>query len=572
MKIKTDFHQFLYLILLAVFTAACDLYFKGGNNSFAALLAKAAVYFLLFYGFFSIANKGLSCCREHTEAFAWHRCFRFTRKNVLQLSLLFFSVYCLYLFVFYPGVTTGDTLYQIEDLVTGTAPMPYPSTYSSQTVSALMIDSNPVTTTLIFTLFYQIGLLTGAPNRGMFLYNLLQCATLSVLFAIVVCYMDQLQVPKEIALISTVFFASPIIASYAITMGKDLPFSLFYIVYYHVFVWLVLTPEVKGGSKRQWLMLLLFSILIALMNKKGAALAAASNLCLLSAIPGRKKLTAIPTALLPFLITGVIMPQLLFPAFNIIPGGRQEMLGVAFQQTSLSLIEHPERYTEDEKALFFSLLDLSQEELKDTSNPEITDPIKNRLPYDADQKAICTYLELWLSHMPREAGTYIRATLSISGGYFSPHKLFNVYQSVPYSEALKAFSHPGCTEALRDSVGSLIFWLEQIPVFSIFSQDSFYLFWVPAFSFYCFRKKKLKKRLVLLVPFGANLLFLVFAPVCVTRYGLCQLFTFPMLLAITAMPIGKEETVDSASLLQDLLQNATMLLMGKESASGQGTS
>ena len=136
----------------------------------------------------------------------------------------------------------------------------------------------------------------------------------------------------------------------------------------------------------------------------------------------------------------------------------------------------------------------------------------------------------------------------------------------------RSAGHAAGTEALRDSVGSLIFWLEQIPVFSIFSQDSFYLFWVPAFSFYCFRKKKLKKRLVLLVPFGANLLFLVFAPVCVTRYGLCQLFTFPMLLAITAMPIGKEETVDSASLLQDLLQNATMLLMGKESASGQGTS
>ena len=540
MKPKTDFYQIPYLILLAVFTAACDLYFQGGNNGFAALLAKAAVYFVLFFGFFFILGKGLAFCRERTDTSPWHRCFCFNQRNILRISLLFFAVYCLFLLFYYPGVTTGDTLYQIEDLVTGMTPMPYPSTYSSRTVSALMIDSNPVFTTLIFTLFYKIGQLIGDPNRGMFLYNLLQCAALSVLFATIVCYMDRLQVPKEIALISTVFFATPIMASYAITMGKDLLFSLCFVLYYHVFVWLVLTSGEKGGTKKQWMMLMLFSVLIALMNKKGAALAAISNLCLLSAIPGRKKLAAISTALLPFLITGVIMPHMLFPAFHIFPGGRQEVLGVAFQQTSLSLIEHPEKYTEDEKRLFFSLLDLSQEELKNTYNPTITDPIKNRLPYDADQKSVHAYLVLWLSHMPCEAGTYIRATLSLSGGYFSPHKLLNFYQSVPYSEAIKAFSQPGQTEAMRSNIGALIFWLEQIPVFSIFSQDSFYLFWVPAFSLSFFRKKKLKKRLVLLAPFGANLFFLVFAPVCVTRYGLCQLFTFPMLLAVTSMPDGSE--------------------------------
>ena len=525
-------HQYFYLLFLAVFTAASDLYFQGGSNGIAALLAKAVVYLALYCGFFFLMDMAVTSCRKHAESYGWHQYFCFTKRNILRLSLLFFAVYFLYLLVFYPGATTGDTLYQIEDLVTGTAPMPYPSTYSSRTVSALMIDSNPVMTTLVFTLFYHLGLLTGDPNRGLFLYNLLQSAFLAVLFSVIVCYMDRLHVPKPVALVSTVFYASPLLASYAVTMGKDLLFSSCFVLYFHFFAWLVLKPSEEGGSKKQWLLLLLFSLLIALTNKKGAALAAFSNLCLLFAVSGRKRLFAIPAALLPYLIVGIVLPQLLFPALNIFAGGRQEVLGVAFQQTSLSIMEHPEKYPEEEKELFFSLLNLSQETLDEVYNPTITDPIKNRFSYDTDQEDVHAYLKVWASHFPREAGTYIRATLSISGGYFSPHKLFNVYQYTPYSGVLGAFSQPGKTEALRSSLGALIYWLEQIPVFSVFSQDSFCLFWVPAFSFYYFRKQNQKKKLVLLAPIAANLLFLVFAPVCITRYGLCQIFTFPMLLAV----------------------------------------
>ena len=89
---------------------------------------------------------------------------------------------------------------------------------------------------------------------------------------------------------------------------------------------------------------------------------------------------------------------------------------------------------------------------------------------------------------------------------------------------------------MRNNLGALIYWLEQIPVFSIFSQDSFYVFWIPAFALYYFRKQQQKKKIVLLAPFAANIFLLVFAPVCITRYGLCQLYTFPMLMAIMALP------------------------------------
>ena len=528
----------LYLLFLAALTACADAFFEGGNTGTAGIVVKSFVYFLLFAAFFAITERLLTAAHVHNTEHSWSRLFSYSRKNILRLALILFSVYFVYLLVFYPGVTSGDTIYQIEDLVTGFAPMPYPSTYSNRTISALMIDSNPVATTMIFTMFYRIGLLLGDANRGLFLYCLLQSAVLSVLFATMVCYMDLLQVPRSIALVSTVFFASPIFASYAITMGKDVLFSLCFILYFHVYAWLILKPAARGGSGKQWLLLMLFSVIISLMNKKGVVLAVVSNLFLIFAVYGKRKLIAIPAALLPLLVISVLLQYVLFPAFNIVPGGNQEVLGIAFQQTSLSLLEHPERYSEDEKELFFSLLDLSPAELEEVYQPTITDPIKNRLPYDPDHQHILSYLRMWADHFADEAGTYLRATLSISGGYFSPHKMFNVYQSTPYSEALDAFSQPGFTEFIRFSLGSLIYWLQNIPIISIFSQDSFYTFWFPAFSFFAlFRRAQLKK-LVLLVPFATNLVFLFFAPVCITRYGLCQLFSFPMLMAIIASPLN----------------------------------
>ena len=526
----------VYLLFLGLLTACGDAFFLGGDTGLAGIAAKALVYALLFWGFFAAAEWVFARLRAGAAP-RWQACFAWRRKNVLLLALLFFAVYLLFLLVFYPGVTGGDTMYQIEDLVTGTAPMPYPVNFSRGTVSALMSDHHPVVTTLIFTLFYRLGLVLGDANRGLFLYNLLQCALCALLFAAVVCFMDRLSVPKPVALVSAVFYASPVVASFAIFMGKDMLFSLCFLLWFHVYAWLVLNPETRGGSRRQWLLLMLLSVLIALLNKKGMYLALVADLFLVFAVSGGKRLLALPAAILPFLVVVVLMQNLLFPAFDIAPGGRQEMLGLPFQQTALSLLEQPENYSEEEKDLFFSLLDLAPEELEAAYNPSRTDEVKNHFRQEAPDEAVRAYLRMWASHLPREFRTYVRAALSVSGGYLAPHKAFNVYQSVPWNEVLQAFSQPGGTASLRENLGSLIYWLQNIPVLSVFSQDSFYVFWFPAFALYCFCRRRQWKRLLLLVPFLANLLFLLIGPVCITRYALCQLFSFPMLLALTALPV-----------------------------------
>ena len=533
----------VYLLFLAVLTALGDAFFQGGSTGLAGIAAKALVYFFLFYGFFAVMEWLIGRFWDGMDsARAWHRCFEYRKGNVLRLSLLFFAVYFCYLAVFYPGVTSGDTMYQIEDLVTGTSPMPYPVNFSTGSMSALMSDHHPVATTLVFALFYKLGLLLGDANRGLFLYNLLQCACLAFLAAAVVCFMDRLGVPQPVALISVVFYASPVVASFAFFMGKDMLFALCFVLYFHVLTWLVLNPHGRGGSGRQWFLLMLLSVLIALMNKKGMYIALFSDLCLIFAVSGRKKLLALPAAVLPFVVVAVLMQRLLFPVFGIAPGGKQEMLGTAFQQTVLAMAERPENYSGEETALFFSMFDVPAAALEEAYNPARSDEVKNHFRQAVSGEDVRAYLRMWAAHFPREAGIYLRATLSVSGGYLAPHKVFNVYQGVPYSGALGAFSQPGRLAPLRENLGSLIYWLENIPVLSVFSQDSFYVFWFPAFSLFFFCRRGLWKKLVLLAPLAANLLFLLIGPVCITRYGLCQLLTFPMLLALVAQPAeGKKE-------------------------------
>jgi len=226
---------------------------------------------------------------------------------------------------------------------------------------------------------------------------------------------------------------------------------------------------------------------------------------------------------------------------NIMPGGKQEVLGTAFQQTALSLIEHPEKYTEKEKQLFFSILDCSPEELPEVYSPTCTDPVKNRFRLETDNSVILSYVKMWARHFICEPGTYIRAIFSVNGGYYAPLKGFNVYQYVPYSEVLNAFSQPDRTASLRTTLGAFLAWLENIPAFSVFCQDSFYTFWYPAFSLSLFCKKKQRRKIILLAPLAGNLLFLTIGPLCYTRYALCQIYTFPVLLAVTAGAVQEKK-------------------------------
>ena len=516
--------------VLPAFLALSDLSYTRAELSAGGFFQKALLYAFLFLLLLFLSDKLYFFLKRPAPARRWHRFLTFSRKNVLMLSALLFLIDLGYLYVYRPGTCGYDTVNQILDLVTGMDPLPFSWASWQENVSALMNDHHPVATTLIFTLFYRIGTAVGHSNIGIFIYALFQAGCLSLLFGCIICYMDRLGIPKLFALLSFLFCCSPVIAFFSIAMIKDSLFSVVFVLFFLQYAEIVSKAlEKKTVSRKALLFLLFLSTVIALLNKKGMYIALVSDLALLPVLPGgRTKLRVVCCALMPVFVITILMGKLLFPLFGIFPGGKQEALGFTFQQTAGILLEDPESFSEEDRALFFRLINIPPEELESTYNPALTNAVKDYYCLHTSEDDLAAYLKLWLSQVLRHPLAALRILLTVNGGYFAPVKTANVYTSAAYYEYLGAFRQPDSSLALRNTVTGIYQTLTQTPGLSVFFLDALSLFWFPCVTAFLLQRHGREGAIVCMVPLAANMVFLILGPVCWTRYGLCQIFTLPV--------------------------------------------
>lgn len=122
--------------------------------------------FALCLVLFKTGESLLQIISAHPHWGRWSSLFAYSKKNIVCISAFLFSIYFIYLLIRFPGVCGADTVNQITDLVTGSAPLAESGTKGRMEISALLNDHHPVLTTLVFTLFYRFGQLIGNPNWG----------------------------------------------------------------------------------------------------------------------------------------------------------------------------------------------------------------------------------------------------------------------------------------------------------------------------------------------------------------------------------------------------------------------
>jgi len=470
-----------------------------------------------------------------------NKCLPFNKKQIIILTVLFSCIFIVYAIIFYPGICNWDTINQIYDLYTGDKAMPYAFTPGQEKISALMNDHHPVFDTVIFTAFYALGKVLGDAGIGIFIYVVLQSILIALSFSIMICAISRFKINNTyfIQCISIIVLAfNPAIALYAINMVKDSLYSLIYVLYLTIFFLIVL----EGPTKKKLFYLIIVSILQALTKKTGVYFVLLCNLALLVIPEIRKnkyyRNQILLSIFIPIFIIFILFKRILFPLLNIYPGGKQEILGICFQQVARVVMDHESSISAYEKEVISNIFDY--ENVKEIYLYYNTDGVKETYNFYATSEQLKEFMKVWISLGIRHPLSYIRAILGTCGDNFCNETTIYIYKQIP-ADNIVNLKNSDVMINMRNAALSLYDWLKTRPIISTFFYQANYIYWLPLLSFLHLFKNKDYKKLILLVPSIVSLLVLIVSPRAYTRYSIHLIYTFPLILSLFAYK--KEESI-----------------------------
>ncbi|MBQ4416067.1 MAG: hypothetical protein II868_00100 [Butyrivibrio sp.] len=514
----------------------------GGVGTAARLALYAGVIYL---GLLSVNTGG--------RFFCYHFGAETQAGQAFQLAAVFFLVYLVYLLIYYPGVMYWDTMRQIADFFDGYTTGPY-FAVPETTISAWLNDHDGAFDTILFGLFISFGNLFRSPNLGMFLYCVIQAALFALLFAHIIGVMRENGCPRWLTTAATVFFLHPFVCYYAIMMLKDVLFALCFLPYFLAFV-----RVTRGEADRKTLVrLVVFSLLCALTKKPGVYIVVLSNLVLLAktVLAGKKPAQVITkepspcyqsdnkrtvpvlspvlsAVVLPALVVLVLFPKVVFPALQIYPGGKEEVLAVCLQTTAVLVTEYEDTLTEEDKQIIDRVMHYDR--LAESYLPHTADWPKYWFRLDAPASDVAAYLKFWVRKGFRHPLVYLRTVCALNGGFFSPTEALEIYISAnPVTDDI---NYPGmgnlkATLTLREDLERLYGILSETPPFSFFFQNVLYTWIIPACTAILMIAQNRKRDLVCLVPVLMSVLVLIAGPESTTRFATHLIFLAPFIAGL----------------------------------------
>lgn len=313
-------------------------------------------------------------------------------KTWLILIVVWLPNYILY----YPGCLTYDAINQLEQFSTGQ-----------------WSNHHPILTTLIESVIVIPMKNIGRFEMGVALYLALVLLFSSGMIALGFKWMKRNEVHYSIRWIGLLFFCIyPLWSAYARTLVKD---TLFYPIYYLFILYLfdiVVSYEDFFKSKRQISRFSIICLTLCLIRHNGFYIVIATMAGLIWLCRKYRRNCVIIFLMVIAFWAGY---NALLPVFGVIPGGKQEMLSIPFQQTARYVKEHHTEVTKEERRAIEKVLNYKV--IAQKYNPNISDPVKNT--YKKKDEYLKNYFRVWGQQFLKHPGTYIKATLNGTYGYYS---------------------------------------------------------------------------------------------------------------------------------------------------------
>ena len=445
--------------------------------------------------------------------------FKYSKKNFLIITVIIFLAYVPWLLHYFPGICSPDSTTQMLQITSE---------------KFQLTNHHPILHTAVISICLSIGnLIFNSNNAGIAIYSILQMLACALTFSTTIFYLEKKKVPVFIRQMLMLFFMfCPIIASYSITMWKDIPFALSILISTLLLIETVTNSKEFFNKKKNIFLLILFLLLSCLFRKNGLYCVIFSGIISIIVIPKDYKKKLALAFLIPIIIAFMINGPLL-NVLNIKQGDSKEALSVPMQQFARVRKYHSDDLTKKEKEeLDKFFINKTYVNLYD---PVFADPVKRVFSeeYIKDNKG--TMVKVYLKYAFKYPTTTIKAFIAGSYGYYYSDlvgwEVFNKIYEDKITKELNIKQTPIYESLIIEGLERFLN-SHNLPILSMFNSCGFY-FWILIIiiGFYVYQKKYMiiSSLLLTIGVWGTALLSPVF---CEKRYVYSLFVVVPTFMAI----------------------------------------
>lgn len=454
----------------------------------------------------------------------------YSKKSILIFTAILFFAWGIYIIAFYPGTMNYDTWYQMYQS--------FPENHPIEVIFGVFIkeyycDHHPIFDTLLFSFFAKTSdYLFGYSNYGIFLYVLIQSVITAFTYTFAFAYLKKKKAPTLLLFIAYWSVALvPIWPINSITMLKDTLFSLIFVWYFLEVIEIVQTRSQWLNNRKHLIAYIITCVLLCLTKKTGIYQVLVLNLFILIFLKKVKQI--IISSVFPMLMMWIIIPYIVYPVFDVLPGGKQDMLSVPFQQTAAYVVEWENELSDEEIHIIDNVL--NYDTLKERYNPLTVDPVKNAWRYETVTKEdMHNYYKLWIKEGLKHPVTYVKASAPIMLGYLSADTRVYLHMTQAKEvwaniEARPYSGFPERLKPLREKVSNIISGFSNSHIGKIYFTLAVYSWWLPLIGAWVIFVRNPRKLLVFVAE-GMCLVGCLIGPVISSRYAYPMIYVAPILM------------------------------------------
>lgn len=423
----------------------------------------------------------------------------------------------------YPGNTSTDSSWQIEQIMTGV--------YSNH---------HPYYHTQLIRLCMMIGmkLSGGDMNCGVACYSLFSMTLLSLCFAYVAYTAYQITRNKGLVFVTLAWYAlMPFHIAYSVSMWKDVPFGAA-VTFFVVAIYRYLA---FGAEKKLWdaVVAAVAAVGICLLRSNGWMVFAAT-VVLFGILFGKKhwKLLLIFIAILggTYILKHPVLEKL-----NVVQPDTIEALSIPAQQIA-RVIAGGKELTQEQQALLEQVIDVSK--VPEYFTPGISDPIKDLVRASGNQSYIVEhkgeFLKLYVQLGLKYPYSYLFGWIDQTKGYWNGGYNYWRWYLDTQGNNFGIVRQPG-SETVKHLVEEYFWFFEISPLLQAFLSIGLHSWLALAGAYGAWVKRDRRALLVAAVPILVVLSLLAATPVYAEfRYAYSLFCSMPFLLTVCLTP--REET------------------------------